>query len=174
MGARFVCCQSGPCCSGWRGMGRFHCRCRWRRKPRAPSTLTPNPLSPPTSHHLHLQPAEPTSNPSFPRRLPTLARKVFPGLSALGRGERGSEVLAPSSAVLVMSWPAATRRRDDGIRAATWSRHFYLSRFARSTRRRAWMRCLNGITSSPPNPKAASPGVGGARYRVPRGCRHLS
>jgi hypothetical protein len=43
-----------------------------------------------------------------------------------------------------------------------------------ATRRRAWMRCSNGITSSPPNPKAARPGVGGARYRVPRGCRHLS
>lgn len=96
----------------------FHCRWRWRRKPRAPSTLTPvskETHTQPASHHLHLQPAEPTSNPSFPPCLPTLARKVFPGplrLGPRGTGKRGADPIA-GGACCVMA------RRSPGGAATT-------------------------------------------------------
>lgn len=117
-GARFVCLRVCVAVAADGERDGFHCRWRWRRKPRAPSTLTP------VSKETHTQPTlnppvtTSTSNPPSPPPTPA-SRDVSPrlreksslALSALGRGERGSEVLAPSpaGACYVMA-----RRNPDG------------------------------------------------------------
>lgn len=166
MGARLFACESVL-----QRMERdgFHCCWRWRRKPRAPSTLT---LEKPTEpHSTHQSPPPPPTRrahlqpqlPSFPRCLPTLARKVFPGplrLGPRGTGKRGAGPIA-GGACYVMArrspdWTAPRRRHLESQ-----------SPFLATTKSasRAWMRCSNGPTSSPPNPKAASPK--GGRCQVP-------
>lgn len=166
MGARLFACESVL-----QRMERdgFHCCWRWRRKPRAPSTLT---LEKPTEpHSTHQSPPPPPTRrahlqpqlPSFPRCLPTLARKVFPGplrLGPRGTGKRGAGPIA-GGACYVMArrspdWTAPRRRHLESQ-----------SPFLATTKSasRAWMRCSNGPTSSPPNPKAASPR--GGRCQVP-------
>lgn len=166
MGARLFACESVL-----QRMERdgFHCCWRWRRKPRAPSTLT---LEKPTEpHSTHQSPPPPPTRrahlqpqlPSFPRCLPTLARKVFPGplrLGPRGTGKRGAGPIA-GGACYVMArrspdWTAPRRRHLESQ-----------SPFLATTKSasRAWMRCSNGPTSSPPNPKAASPR--GGRRQVP-------
>lgn len=166
MGARLFACESVL-----QRMERdgFHCCWRWRRKPRAPSTLT---LEKPTEpHSTHQSPPPPPTRrahlqpqlPSFPRCLPTLARKVFPGplrLGPRGTGKRGAGPIA-GGACYVMArrspdWTAPRRRHLESQ-----------SPFLATTKSasRAWMRCSNGPTSSPPNPKAASPR--GGRFQVP-------